>query len=65
LSLCEENNHAVEGPDGLVCTARLPLSSAALNWLANLIRGHLKKIGTRGGPCPREDRRHHAGGAAL
>ncbi|MFJ2178845.1 hypothetical protein ACIOHE_38865 [Streptomyces sp. NPDC087851] len=35
------------GPDGLVCTARLPLSSATLDWLADLIRGHLKKIGAR------------------
>ncbi|MGX4695086.1 transposase family protein [Streptomyces sp. JNUCC 63] len=43
----KKNNLAVEGPDGLVCTARLPLSSATLNWLADLIRGHLKKIGSR------------------
>ncbi|GAA2623704.1 transposase family protein [Streptomyces vastus] len=42
-----KNNSSVEGPDGLVCTARLPLSSATLNWLADLIRGHLKKIGSR------------------
>ncbi|WUB68730.1 hypothetical protein OG734_00630 [Streptomyces sp. NBC_00576] len=34
-------------PDGLACTARLPLSSASLNWLASLVRGHLKKIGSR------------------
>ncbi|MCX4853979.1 hypothetical protein OG426_53205 [Streptomyces canus] len=40
-------NSTVEGPDGLVYTARLPLSSATLNWLADLIRGHLKKIGSR------------------
>ncbi|MFF0087696.1 hypothetical protein ACFYR1_49975 [Streptomyces canus] len=43
----KKNNHAVKGPDGLVYTARLPLSSATLNWLAGLIRGHLKKIGSR------------------
>ncbi|WP_416956264.1 transposase family protein [Streptomyces sp. Agncl-13] len=42
-----KNNHPVEGPGGLVYTARLPLSSATLNWLADLIRGHLKKIGSR------------------
>ncbi|WP_405652327.1 hypothetical protein [Streptomyces sp. NBC_00019] len=40
-------NSTVEGPDGLVYTARLPLSSATLNWLADLIRGHLKTIGFR------------------
>ncbi|MEV3915132.1 transposase family protein [Streptomyces canus] len=40
-------NSTVEGPDGLVYTARLPPSSATLNWLADLIRGHLKKIGSR------------------
>ncbi|WP_210583218.1 transposase family protein [Streptomyces sp. GESEQ-35] len=43
----KKNNSSVEGPDGLVYTARLPLSSAALDWLADLIRGHLKKIGSR------------------
>jgi len=43
----KKNNSSVEGPDGLVYTARLPLSSATLNWLADLIRGHLKKIGSR------------------
>jgi len=42
-----KNNSSVEGPDGLVCTARLPLSSATLNWLADLIRGHLKNLGSR------------------
>ncbi|MDU9001840.1 hypothetical protein PU648_58555 [Streptomyces mirabilis] len=42
-----KRNSSVEGPDGLVYTARLPLSSATLNWLADLIRGHLKKIGSR------------------
>ncbi|WUO68870.1 hypothetical protein OHT68_01560 [Streptomyces canus] len=40
-------NSTVEGPYGLVYTARLPLSSATLNWLADLIRGPLKKIGSR------------------
>jgi hypothetical protein len=39
-----KNNSFDEGPDGLVYTARLPLSSATLNYLATLIRGHLKKI---------------------
>ncbi|WP_406841681.1 hypothetical protein ACICHK_42615 (plasmid) [Streptomyces sp. AHU1] len=43
----KKNNHPVEGPDGLVYTARLPLSSATLNWLAGLIRGQLKKIRSR------------------
>jgi hypothetical protein len=43
----KQNNHPVEGPDGLVYTARLPLSSATLNYLATLIRGHCKKIGSR------------------
>ncbi|EGX57737.1 transposase IS4 family protein [Streptomyces zinciresistens K42] len=42
-----KNNGLAEGPDGLVYTARLPLSSATLNYLADLIRGHLKKIGSR------------------
>ena len=42
-----KNNSLTEGPDGLVYTARLPLSSATLNYLADLIRGHLKKIGSR------------------
>ncbi len=37
----------VGGPDGLAYTARLPLSSATLNYLASLIRGHLKRIGSR------------------
>jgi hypothetical protein len=43
----KKNNGLAEGPDGLVYTARLPLSSATLNWLADLVRGHLKKIGSR------------------
>lgn len=43
----KKNNDTVEGPDGLVYTARLPLSSATLNWLADLLRGHFKKIGSR------------------
>ncbi|MFD8627900.1 transposase family protein [Streptomyces hygroscopicus] len=37
-------NRTVEGPDHLVHTARLPLSTSTLNYLAGLIRGHLKKI---------------------
>ncbi|MEW2490443.1 hypothetical protein [Streptomyces sp. NPDC048411] len=43
----KKNNGLTGGPDGLVYTARLPLSSATLNWLADLIRGRLKKIGSR------------------
>ncbi|WTT40173.1 non-reducing end alpha-L-arabinofuranosidase family hydrolase [Kitasatospora sp. NBC_00085] len=43
----KKNNPHAEGPDGLVHTARLPLSSTTLNCLADLIRGHLKKIGSR------------------
>ncbi|WP_030689272.1 transposase family protein [Streptomyces sp. NRRL B-1347] len=43
----KKNNGLAEGPDGLVHTARLPLSSATLNYLAGLIRGRLKKIGSR------------------
>nr|WP_246113738.1 hypothetical protein [Streptomyces montanus] len=43
----KKNNGLADGLDGLVYTARLPLSSATLNWLADLIRGHLKKIGSR------------------
>jgi hypothetical protein len=43
----KKNNGLADGPDGLVDTARLPLSSATLNYLAGLIRGHLKKIGSR------------------
>ncbi|WP_443064916.1 hypothetical protein [Streptomyces sp. NBC_00576] len=43
----KKNNGLTEGPDGLVYTARLPLSSTTLNYLADLIRGHLKKIGSR------------------
>ena len=43
----KKNNGSVEGPDDLVYTARLPLSSATLNSLATLIRGHCKKIGSR------------------
>ncbi|MFE7990764.1 transposase family protein [Streptomyces shenzhenensis] len=43
----KNNTSPAEGPDGLVHTARLPLSIATLNYLATLIRGHLKKIGSR------------------
>ncbi|MER7105951.1 transposase family protein, partial [Streptomyces humidus] len=43
----KKNNGSAEGPDGLVHTARLPLSSTTLNYLATVIRGHLKKIGSR------------------
>ncbi|MFK0113028.1 hypothetical protein [Streptomyces sp. NPDC091217] len=43
----KKNASSVEGLDCHVRTARLPLSSATLNWLADLIRGRLKKIGSR------------------
>ncbi|MFC7264646.1 transposase family protein [Streptomyces lutosisoli] len=43
----KKNNPHAESPDGLVYTARLPLSSATLNYLADLVRCHLKKIGSR------------------
>ncbi|MGW3942559.1 transposase family protein [Streptomyces phaeochromogenes] len=43
----KKDNPLAGGPDGLAYTARLPLSSATLNWLASLVRGHLKKIGSR------------------
>lgn len=36
-----------EGTDGLVYQCRLPLSSATLDLVAGLVRGHLKKIGSR------------------
>ncbi|WP_369354910.1 L-histidine N(alpha)-methyltransferase [Streptomyces sp. cg2] len=42
----KSNPHA-KGTDGFVYTARLPLSSATLNYLADLIRGYLTKIGSR------------------
>ncbi|MFG2222988.1 hypothetical protein [Streptomyces sp. NPDC048644] len=40
----KKHNSRTEGPDGLACTARLPLSSATSNYLAEVIRGHCKKI---------------------
>ncbi|MFF3503331.1 hypothetical protein [Streptomyces sp. NPDC003247] len=43
----KKSNSTVEGPGSLVCTARPPLSSAILDYLANLIRDCLKKIGSR------------------
>nr|WP_223886999.1 hypothetical protein [Streptomyces viridosporus] len=43
----KKNNDTVEGPDDLVYTVRLPLSNATLNWLADLVRGRLKEIGSR------------------
>jgi hypothetical protein len=42
-----KDNSLVEGLDGLVYTARLPLSSATLDWLADRIRGRMKKFGSR------------------
>lgn len=44
--MTKSNTHA-EGPEDVVYTARLPLSSSTLNYLATLIRGHCKKIGSR------------------
>ncbi len=44
----KKNNGSAEvGPDDSVDTARLPLSSATLKFLADLVRGHLKKIGSQ------------------
>ncbi|KUL32153.1 transposase family protein [Streptomyces regalis] len=40
----KKNNPHAEGPDDRVYTARLPLSSATLNYLATLICGHLKRF---------------------
>ncbi|GAA1501831.1 IS5/IS1182 family transposase [Kitasatospora kazusensis] len=36
-----------EGPEGFVYQCRLSLSSATVNMVADLIRGHLRKIGSR------------------
>ncbi|MEV6213015.1 hypothetical protein [Kitasatospora sp. NPDC051914] len=36
-----------EGPDGFVYQCRLSLSSTTVNMVADLIRGHLKKIRSR------------------
>ncbi|WP_343236471.1 transposase family protein [Streptomyces sp. NEAU-S7GS2] len=41
------NATAAEGPDPLVYQCRLPLSSATLDLVANLLRARLKKIGSR------------------
>ncbi|MER6442638.1 hypothetical protein ABT275_40970 [Streptomyces sp. NPDC001185] len=43
----KSNASSVEGPDGLVYTARLHLLSTTLSRLATMMRGHLKKIGSR------------------
>ncbi|MFD7472262.1 transposase family protein [Streptomyces sp. NPDC059837] len=42
-----KNFQSVEGPDTLVYQCRLPLSTATLDMVAALIRGYLKKIGSR------------------
>ncbi|MER5918562.1 transposase family protein [Streptomyces sp. NPDC001982] len=39
--------NAAEGTDELVYQCRLSLSTATLNFVAGLLRGHLKKIGSR------------------
>lgn len=38
---------SAEGPEGFVYQCRLPLSSTTVNMVADLIRGHLKKIRSR------------------
>ncbi|MEV0695512.1 transposase family protein [Streptomyces sp. NPDC050388] len=42
-----KNTSPAEGTEGLVYQCRLPLSSATLDLVAGLVRGHLKKIGSR------------------
>jgi hypothetical protein len=42
-----KNSKPAEGPEELVYQCRLSLSSAAVNMAADLVRGHLKKIGSR------------------
>ncbi|WP_246144226.1 transposase family protein [Actinacidiphila oryziradicis] len=42
-----KNTSPADGPDGFVYQCRLPLSSATLDLVSDLIRGHLKKIGSR------------------
>lgn len=41
------NNRPAEGTEGLVHQCRLPLSSATLDLVSGLVRGHLKKIRSR------------------
>jgi hypothetical protein len=62
----KKNNGLTEGPDGLVYTARLPLSSATLNYLADLIRGPPEEDRLAvAGPARGKDRGDRAGGPAL
>ncbi|MER5514188.1 hypothetical protein [Streptomyces sp. NPDC002763] len=62
----KKNSGLAEGRDGLVYTARLPLSSATLNYLADPdTRLPEEDRLPVAGPVRREDRRHHAGGTAL
>ncbi|MFJ8313388.1 MULTISPECIES: hypothetical protein [unclassified Streptomyces] len=42
-----KNSHPAGSLDQLVYQCRLPLSSATLDLVAGLVRGHLKKIGSR------------------
>ncbi|MFF9490707.1 hypothetical protein [Streptomyces sp. NPDC014676] len=42
-----KNTSPAEGTEGLVYQCRLPLSSATLDLVAGLVRGHLKKIRSR------------------
>ncbi|MFI2207418.1 transposase family protein [Streptomyces sp. NPDC020192] len=42
-----KNTSPAEGTDGLVYQCRLPLSSATLDLVSGLVRGHLKKIRSR------------------
>ncbi|KUL35642.1 transposase [Streptomyces regalis] len=42
-----ENSTVAERPDPLAYQCRLPLSSTTLDMVANLVRSHLKKIGSR------------------
>jgi hypothetical protein len=42
-----KNSGPAEGPSGVVFQCRLPLSSATLTLVAELLRGHCKKIGSR------------------
>ncbi|WP_439678225.1 transposase family protein [Embleya sp. MST-111070] len=41
------NTRPAEGPDGFVYQCRLPLSSTTVGMVADLIRGRLKRIGSR------------------
>ncbi|MGW3729319.1 hypothetical protein [Streptomyces sp. NPDC000851] len=60
----KKNNHTVEGSDSLVYTARLPLSSATLNYLADLMPLEEDRLAVAGA-ARGQDRGQRAGGAAL